>query len=101
MCFGFMSFRASSAALKQKNYHNSPNMQPIIILFQVLFQFMKRAQLDCGVLIGAGGTVGALIGQSACRLLACARAPIDNKRGDQRQLAGGYYKFIRCTAQPC
>ncbi len=30
MCLGFMSFRAPSAALKQKNYHNSPNMQPII-----------------------------------------------------------------------
>ncbi len=41
MCFGFMSFRALSAALKQKNYHNSPNMQPIITLFQVLFKFMK------------------------------------------------------------
>ncbi len=26
MCLGFMSFRALSAALKQKNYHNSPNM---------------------------------------------------------------------------
>ncbi len=24
MCLGFMSFRALSAALKQKNYHNSP-----------------------------------------------------------------------------
>ncbi len=30
MCFGFMSFRAPSAALKQKNYHNSANMQPIL-----------------------------------------------------------------------
>ncbi len=30
MCLGFMSFRAPSAALKQKNYHNSPNMLPII-----------------------------------------------------------------------
>ncbi len=36
------------------------------------------AQLDCRVLIGAGGSVGALIGQSACRLLACARAAIDS-----------------------
>ncbi len=38
MCLGFMSFRAPSAALKQKNYHNSPNMLPIITLFQVLFK---------------------------------------------------------------
>ncbi len=30
MCFGFMSFRAPSTALKQKNYHNSPNMLPIL-----------------------------------------------------------------------
>ncbi len=30
MCLVFMSFRAPSASLKQKNYHNSPNMQPII-----------------------------------------------------------------------
>ncbi len=29
-CLVFMSFRAPSAALKQKNYHNSPNMLPII-----------------------------------------------------------------------
>ncbi len=38
------------------------------------------SQLDCGVLIGAGGSVGALIGRSACRLLACARAAIENTR---------------------
>ncbi len=30
MFLGFMSFRALSAVLKQENYHNSPNMQPII-----------------------------------------------------------------------
>ncbi len=30
MCLVFMGFRAPSSALKQKNYHNSPNMQPII-----------------------------------------------------------------------
>ncbi len=42
MCLGFMSFRAPSAALKQKNYHNSPNMLPIITKFQVLFKFVKR-----------------------------------------------------------
>ncbi len=30
MCLGLMSFRAPSAAPKQKNYHNSPNMQPVI-----------------------------------------------------------------------
>ncbi len=41
MCLGFMSFRAPSAALKQKNYHNSPYMQPIITLFQVQFKFIE------------------------------------------------------------
>ncbi len=30
MCLVFMSFRAPSSALKQKNYHNSPNLVPII-----------------------------------------------------------------------
>ncbi len=30
MCLGFMNFHAPSTALKQKNYHNSLNMQPII-----------------------------------------------------------------------
>ncbi len=38
------------------------------------------AQLDCRVLVGASGSVGALIGQSACRLLACTRAAIDSTR---------------------
>ncbi len=42
MCLGFMSLRAPSGALKQKNYHNSPKTQPIITLFQVLLKFMKR-----------------------------------------------------------
>ncbi len=42
MCIGFMNFRAPSAALKQKNYHNSPHMQPIITLFQALLKIMKR-----------------------------------------------------------
>ncbi len=42
MCLCLMSFRAPPAALKQKNYHNSPNMLPIITLFQVLLQIMKR-----------------------------------------------------------
>ncbi len=42
MCLGFMSFRAPPAALKQKNYHKSPNMSPIITQFQVLFKFIKR-----------------------------------------------------------
>ncbi len=42
MRLGLMSFRAPSAALKQKNYHNSPDMQPIITQLQVLFKFMKR-----------------------------------------------------------
>ncbi len=42
ICLGFMSFRARSAALKQKKNHNSPNMQPIITDFQVLLKFMKR-----------------------------------------------------------
>ncbi len=42
ICLGFMNFRAPSAALKLKNYHNSPSMQPIITLFQVLVNFIKR-----------------------------------------------------------
>ncbi len=42
MRLGFMSFRAPPAALKQKTYHNSPNMQPIITFFQDRFKFMKR-----------------------------------------------------------
>ncbi len=42
MCFGFMSFRAPSTAPKQENYHNSPNMKPIITQFQMRFKFMKR-----------------------------------------------------------
>ncbi len=46
MCLGFMSFRARSAALKQKNFHNSPNMQPIVTLFQVLFKFIKKSPFD-------------------------------------------------------
>ncbi len=33
MCLGFMNFHALSAALKQKNYHNSPNISPIITFF--------------------------------------------------------------------
>ncbi len=41
-CSGFMSFRAPSKTLKQKNHHNSPYMQLIITLLQVLFQFIKR-----------------------------------------------------------
>ncbi len=45
MCLVFMSFRAPSSALKQKNYHNSPNIQSIITLFQMLFKFMKRQLL--------------------------------------------------------
>ncbi len=31
MCLGFMSLRATPAALKQKNKHNSTNMQPIMM----------------------------------------------------------------------
>ncbi len=30
MCLGFMSFCAPSAALKQENYQDSPNMQSVI-----------------------------------------------------------------------
>ncbi len=48
MCLGFRSFRAPSAALKQKNYHNSPNMQPIVTLFQVLLKFIKSHILTIG-----------------------------------------------------
>ncbi len=54
MCLGFMSFRAPPAALKQKNYYNSPNMLPIITLisgaikvhetspFEYRFKIIKR-----------------------------------------------------------
>ncbi len=42
MCLDIMSFRAPSAALKQKNSHNSSDMQAIITKFQVRFKFMKR-----------------------------------------------------------
>ncbi len=42
------------------------------------------AQLECRVLVGAGGSVDDLIGQSACRLLACARAEIDSTRARAR-----------------
>ncbi len=42
MCLGFLSFRAPPAALKQKNYHNSSHMQPIITLFHGLLKVMKR-----------------------------------------------------------
>ncbi len=42
MCLVFMSYRAPPAALKQKNCHNTPNMQLIITYFQVLFKFVKR-----------------------------------------------------------
>ncbi len=45
MRLGFMSFRAPPAALKQKNYHNSTNVQPIITYFQCIFKFMKRRRL--------------------------------------------------------
>ncbi len=36
MCSGFMSFRAPPAATKQKNLHNSPNMQPILTFFSCI-----------------------------------------------------------------
>ncbi len=42
MCLVFMSFRAPSSALKQKNYHTSPNMQPVMTQLQVLVKFIKR-----------------------------------------------------------
>ncbi len=45
MCLGFMSFRVHPVALNQKKQHSSPNMQPIITLFQVLYNFMKRHNL--------------------------------------------------------
>ncbi len=34
MCLGFMSFLAPPAALKQKIWHYSTNMQPTITYFQ-------------------------------------------------------------------
>ncbi len=43
MYLGFMSIRAPPAALKQKNYHNFPNMQPIISYFQGLFKLHEAA----------------------------------------------------------
>ncbi len=42
MCLVFMSFRALSAALKQKNKHNSTNMQPIMTYSQGRIKFIKR-----------------------------------------------------------
>ncbi len=53
MCFGFMSFCAPSAALKQKNYHNSPDMQLILKLFQVQFKFMKRNKFSITTIYNA------------------------------------------------
>ncbi len=41
MCLDFMNFRAPPAALKQKNKHNSINMQPIITYFQGRFKIVK------------------------------------------------------------
>ncbi len=40
----------------------------------------RLAQLEFRVLVGAGGSVGALIGQSACRLLAFAREATESTR---------------------
>ncbi len=37
-----MLFRAPHAALKQKNYHNFQNIQPIIVYFLGLLKFIKR-----------------------------------------------------------
>ncbi len=42
MWLGRMHFRAPHAALKQINFHNYPNMQPIISYFQDLFKSIKR-----------------------------------------------------------
>ncbi len=41
MCIGCMHFREPHAEVKQKNYHNSPNVQPIISYFLGRLQFMK------------------------------------------------------------
>ncbi len=46
MCLVNMSFRAPSSALKQKNYHNSPNMSPIITKFHVLFKCYETPPFD-------------------------------------------------------
>ncbi len=35
MSLGCMHFRAPHAAIKQKNYHNSPNIQPITSLHKL------------------------------------------------------------------
>ncbi len=37
-----MNFRGPPAALKQKNYHNSTNMQPIITYFQDQLKFTRH-----------------------------------------------------------
>ncbi len=41
MCLSCMHFRAPPAALKQKNDHNSRNVQPIKVCLRGLFKFMK------------------------------------------------------------
>ncbi len=41
MCVAFMSFRAPPAAQKQKNLHNSTNMQPIKTYFH------ETSHFDC------------------------------------------------------
>ncbi len=41
MFLGCMHCQAPHAALKQKNYHTSPNIQPITTYFQGLLKFIK------------------------------------------------------------
>ncbi len=51
MCLVFMSFRAPSSALKQKNYHNSPNMQPIITFISGAIKVHETSHFDYRVKI--------------------------------------------------
>ncbi len=41
MCLDCMHFRAPHIALEHNNYHNSPNLQPIIAYFRSLLKFTK------------------------------------------------------------
>ncbi len=51
MALGCMHFRAPHAELKQKAYHNSPNMQPIMISFQVTVWIFFQINLTCFVFV--------------------------------------------------
>ncbi len=46
MCLGIMNFRAPSVALKQENYQNFSNMQPIITLFSGAISVLETLPFD-------------------------------------------------------